>query len=210
MKGVQVLIADDDPDVRDNLALFFKSRGHQVRVARDGAEAWEMFNAKKPEVVVTDVMMPRLSGIDLCRKIRGTGVDNHIPIILLSVLSTQDEIVEGFEAGATDYVTKPYLNAEIIARTESAIRHVHLRQESSRGVELEEYRESLNRICHDIRPSATRLLGELRAIRMRIRLSDDYLKERLDLACQHAARILVILEKLRQVDASRIRDEAEA
>lgn len=206
MKRVRVLIADDDPDVRDSLSLFFQCRGHEALTARDGAEAWSLFQTAQPDVAVLDILMPGLSGIEICRKAKDTGRFDHVPIILLSAKTAENEILEGFRAGAWDYVTKPYLNAEIIARTESAIRRVHLHREKQKGMRLDEFLDGLNTISKEVRPAMTRLLGELHSLRMHYRPSDEYMRERLEIACQNAARIIVTLDRLKTIDASKLKE----
>lgn len=202
MGKVRVLIADDDADVRDSLAMFFSSRGHKTSTAKDGREAWEMMGNERPDVCILDIMMPGMTGIDVCRQARQDPELADTPILLLSAKSSDDEIVEGLRAGAWDYVTKPYLNAEIIARAESALRKVQYASENRRSLQLEEFLQSLSVVRRNLRPTIVHLLGELRGLRMNYRPEEDDLRASLDEACRNAGRLLVILDKLKNLSQS--------
>lgn len=202
MDKVRVLIADDDADVRDNLALFFSTRGHETTRARNGEEAWQCIQADRPDLCILDIMMPGLTGIEVCRRARNASDLRDMPILLLSARSTDDEIVEGLRAGAWDYVTKPYMNAELIARAESALRAVHYTREEQLSLQLEEFLESLGVVRRNLRPMIVHLIGEMRGVRMNFRPEDEDLRHQLDEACRNSARLLVILDKLKHLNQS--------
>jgi two-component system response regulator RegX3 len=93
--------------------------GFQVRVARDGAEALELFDLVQPDLVLLDLMLPRLSGIDVCRQLRAR---SKVPIIMVTAKSSEIDTVVGLEVGADDYVSKPYRLRELVARIRVALR----------------------------------------------------------------------------------------
>ncbi|MCE7884100.1 MAG: DNA-binding response regulator [Actinobacteria bacterium ATB1] len=114
-----VLIVDDEPSFTDALGIALKREGFRVHVAHDGVEAIEEFELRQPDIVLLDVMLPRMSGIDVCRELR---TRSNIPIIMVSAKGEEVDAVVGLEVGADDYVTKPYGLRELIARMLAALR----------------------------------------------------------------------------------------
>ncbi len=116
---MRILIADDDATSRLVLAGVLRKHGHEVVVAVDGAEAWEaMQTADAPKLAILDWMMPGLAGVDVCRRIRDLGSDEPPYLILLTSLGEKADIVAGLEAGADDYLAKPFDAGELRARVE--------------------------------------------------------------------------------------------
>lgn len=116
----KILIAEDDANIRNGLVDLYEGEGFQVVAAADGAEALRQFSAGCVDLILLDVMMPELSGYDVCRKIRKT--DSAVPIIMLTAKSEEIDKVVGLQLGADDYVTKPFGVHELLARTEAVLR----------------------------------------------------------------------------------------
>jgi two-component system response regulator RegX3 len=114
-----VLIVEDEETFVEALVVGLKREGFLVRVARDGAEAVEVFDSVRPDLVLLDVMLPKLSGIDVCREIRSR---SRVPIIMVTAKSAEIDTVVGLEVGADDYVTKPYRLRELVARMRAVLR----------------------------------------------------------------------------------------
>ncbi len=112
---VRVLVADDDADIRDLVEFKLAQAGYIVEAVPDGASAWESFEAHPPQLVVLDVMMPGLSGIDVLRKIRESEHPG-VPVLLLSAKSRDSDVDTGFAVGADDYVIKPFSPRELLHR----------------------------------------------------------------------------------------------
>ena len=117
--GVRVLVVDDEPSYREGLQVALGAEGFAVDVAADGEEALAMFEALEPEIVLLDVMLPRLSGIDVCRRIRSLA---DTPVIMVSARREEIDTVVGLEVGADDYVAKPYRVRELVARMRTVMR----------------------------------------------------------------------------------------
>ncbi len=114
---MKILIAEDDPVSRRLLQAILVRWGYDVAVARDGIEAWEMLKGEDaPKLAILDWMMPGIDGVTICRKIRGMQRSQPIYIILLTAKGNKEDIVEGLQAGADDYVTKPFDRDELRAR----------------------------------------------------------------------------------------------
>jgi two-component system, OmpR family, response regulator ResD len=117
----RVLIADDDPVVLDVVRRYLERDGHEVSVARDGVEAWDVLQSEQVDLAVLDLMMPGPDGLTLCRSMRRGG-DYGIPVIMLTALGEEDDRIAGLEAGADDYLTKPFSPRELALRVRSVLR----------------------------------------------------------------------------------------
>jgi two-component system response regulator RegX3 len=115
----RVLLAEDDESFVDALVIGLAREGFDVTVAIDGTEALRLFAEVKPDLVLLDLMLPRLSGIDVCRSIRA---HSTVPIIMVTAKGTEIDTVVGLEVGADDYVTKPYRLRELVARMRAVLR----------------------------------------------------------------------------------------
>jgi two-component system response regulator RegX3 len=115
----KVLLAEDDESFIDALVIGLAREGFDVTVARDGNEALRLFASVEPDLVLLDLMLPRLSGIDVCRSIRAR---SSVPIIMVTAKGTEIDTVVGLEVGADDYVSKPYRLRELVARMRAVLR----------------------------------------------------------------------------------------
>src|SRR5437763_9579741 len=115
----RVLVVDDEPQITRVLRTVLTSQGYQVRTAGEGDAAMSNFAEWHPELVITDLFMPRMDGLELCRRIRAV---SNVPIIVLSVKGEERAKVEALDSGADDYVTKPFGTDELLARVRAALR----------------------------------------------------------------------------------------
>ena len=115
----RVLVVDDEPQITRVLKTVLTSQGYQVRVAAEGESALSNVSEWRPELVITDLYMPRMDGVELCRRIRALSA---VPIIVLSVKGEERTKVEAHDSGADDYVTKPFGIDELLARVRAALR----------------------------------------------------------------------------------------
>ncbi len=127
--GFTVLVADDSPVSRALVQSVLKPRQYTVLVATNGSEALDLFARHRPAMVITDWLMPDLSGIELCQRIRAESADSYTYLILLTGVVEKDKIVKGLEAGADDYLTKPFHADELVARVRAGRRIVELQRE---------------------------------------------------------------------------------
>jgi two-component system response regulator RegX3 len=114
-----VLVVEDEESFVEALIVGLKREGFRVKVARDGLEALEVFDASRPDLVLLDVMLPRMSGVDVCREIRAK---SRVPIVMVTAKASEIDTVVGLEMGADDYVTKPYRLRELVARMRAVLR----------------------------------------------------------------------------------------
>ena len=133
-----ILVVDDEPSYRDALAVALQREGFLVETAADGPEALARFDAARPALVLLDVMLPRISGIDVCRELRAR---SRVPIIMVTAKNSEIDAVVGLEVGADDYVTKPFRLRELIARVRAALRRIPTVDESADELEIIEIGE---------------------------------------------------------------------
>lgn len=121
MADPRVLLVEDDPVILKLLEVNFELEGFTVYLAHDGAEGIERARAESPDVIVTDLMMPGTSGLDLVRTLKGETETAHIPIVLLSARAQANDVQQGLEVGADDYVTKPFEPVDLVERVTALI-----------------------------------------------------------------------------------------
>lgn len=119
MKNVRVLIVDDDPAIRKFIKANLEARKYQVILAADGEEGIKAIESEMPDLILLDIMMPKLNGIEVCRRIRTW---SEIPIIMLSALDGEMDKVKCLDCGADDYLTKPFSLRELMSRLEAVLR----------------------------------------------------------------------------------------
>jgi two-component system response regulator MprA len=120
---VKILVVDDERAVRDSLRRALELEGYDIELAEDGEQALERIEAAEPDALVLDVLMPRIDGLEVCRRLRGQG--NQLPILMLTARDAVEDRVEGLDAGADDYVTKPFALEELLARIRALLRRTN-------------------------------------------------------------------------------------
>jgi CheY-like chemotaxis protein len=138
---VRVLVAEDDADIRDLLEVAVASLNHEVRSARDGLEAWEILQTEGADVVISDWLMPRMHGTDLCRQVRAMEGVPYVYFVILTALDSEEHMLQGMQAGADDYLAKPFtigaLQARLVAAQRVTTLHRALAQrDAERAVSL--------------------------------------------------------------------------
>ena len=118
---MKVLVVDDERDVRDLLRFIFEQRGDSVLEASNGVEALVVAHRELPDVILLDVMMPELSGYEVCRRLQGEEATRDIPIIFLSAKGQTYEVAEGLTLGAVAYIVKPFSSKILVAQVEEIL-----------------------------------------------------------------------------------------
>jgi DNA-binding response OmpR family regulator len=119
MADYTVLVVDDDHKIVELVQLYLEKDGYRVLVAYDGLEALELARRKRPDLVLLDLLLPDLDGLDVCRILRA---ESNIPIIMLTARTTEDDRLTGLDIGADDYITKPFSPRELMARVRAVLR----------------------------------------------------------------------------------------
>lgn len=117
----KILVVDDEPNIREVVGLYLRRDGHTVISASDGEEALYLFRHGNPELVVLDLMLPKLNGFEVCRRIQS---ERRVPVIMLTAKGEEEERIVGLGVGADDYVVKPFSPRELVARVTAVLRRV--------------------------------------------------------------------------------------
>jgi len=137
----RILVVDDEPQITRVLRTSLSSHGYDIRVANDGETALEIMKDWSPDMVITDLAMPNMDGLELCRRIRAK---REIPILILSVRGEERTKVKALDAGADDYVTKPFGIEELLARVRANLRRVRKDESEPPQIELGDFRIDLD------------------------------------------------------------------
>jgi len=119
-----VLIAEDESAVSELLQYNLKREDYEVAIANDGEEALLMIDERAPDLLLLDWMLPKVSGIEVCRRVRSGGVNPNLPIIMLTARGEESDRIRGLDTGADDYVTKPFSTTELMARVRAVLRRI--------------------------------------------------------------------------------------
>lgn len=170
MKPVRILVAEDDPKILTGLIDTLESEGYQATPARDGDEALDLFDKRKFDLVLLDIMMPGKSGYDVCQEIRSS--DQYTPVIMLTAKGEEMDKVVGLRLGADDYVTKPFGVNELLARIAAVLRRCRKEAEQSgkepdlpdhfsmgaAEIDARQYKVRLGKKTFDLSPRELKLL----------------------------------------------------
>lgn len=170
-----VLIVDDEAMSRDVMeGLLFKD-GYSMIFAANSAEALDCLTTRTPDVILLDIMMPDMDGLEVCRILKSDERWQHIPIILVTALGSKDDIVAGFEAGANDFLTKPVNEAELRARVRSMVRIKQQYDKLEANLRLRE--DMAHMLVHDVRSPLSVILGYSELLMLKAKTMPDCLEE---------------------------------
>jgi DNA-binding response OmpR family regulator len=165
----KILVVDDDRKTVDLLRLYLEKDGYQVLAAHDGRQALDLTRQRRPDLIVLDLMLPNVDGLDVCRILRA---ESATPIIMLTARTTEDDKLLGLDLGADDYITKPFSPREVVARVRVVLRRV--------GAEREQEPASIHfrHLAVDFVGHAARLRGEpLRLTPKEFKLLETLIKQ---------------------------------
>jgi two-component system KDP operon response regulator KdpE len=132
-----ILVVDDEPQITRVLRTSLSAQGYDIRIANSGEMALEIMKDWSPNLIITDLSMPSIDGVQLCRAVRAV---SHVPILVLSVRDQERQKVEALDAGADDYVTKPFGMSELLARVRANLRRISTESEPEAVVEIGDFR----------------------------------------------------------------------
>ncbi len=219
----KILIVDDEPIALDMMEGFLLPDGYDLTFAGSGPEALGQIEKSPPDLILLDVMMPDMDGFELCERLKNDGRWHHIPIILVTALSSTEDLVRGLDAGADDFLNKPVDSVELRARVRSLLRVKQQYDELETTLRLRE--DLTHMIVHDIRTPLTAILGftelllgrntltgpdadDVTAIQMQAYRLDSFLNDMLILARLESERLILnrsmvdVNQLIRQVQES--------
>lgn len=145
IKSAKILIVEDEPQINRLIELVLQSNGfYNVKKSFDGLEALEMIKSDKPDLILLDVMLPKLDGFQLCKKIKEDEYLKTIQVLMLTAKKMEEDILEGFESGATDYISKPFSNKVLIARIKAHLNNIDFSTLKYRNVKINDTKKSVS------------------------------------------------------------------
>lgn len=129
----KILIVEDDPDIANLVKLYLEKEGYQTAQAKTGMEGLKSLASERPDMVVLDLMLPELDGLELCKKIRNNPETALLPIMMLTAKADESDTIVGLELGADDYITKPFSPKTLLARTKALFRRLERQQEKGQS-----------------------------------------------------------------------------
>lgn len=134
MKRKRILVIEDEPDIRELIAYNLSREGYQVSEAEDGESGLDKARRELPDLVLLDLMLPRLSGVEVCRRLKSEAQTQGLPVIMVTAKGDEDDVVSGFDTGADDYIPKPFSPKVLLARVKAVLRRASEDEESGRIV----------------------------------------------------------------------------
>ena len=132
--ALSILMVDDNKDIIDLLLPHFKKEHFEVTVAYDGMEAYNLFNPQKHNLILLDIMMPKMDGITLCKKIRQA---SNVPIIMITAKSEDEDVIMGIDVGADDYIVKPFSPRQVVAKIRALMRRLDISKSEDRLIVID-------------------------------------------------------------------------
>jgi phosphate regulon transcriptional regulator PhoB len=148
MKKAKVLVVDDERDIIELVSYNLEKEGFKVISAMDGEKALELVSSKEPEIIILDLMLPGIDGLDVCRELKRNDKTSSIPIIMLTAKGEESDIVIGLELGADDYITKPFSPRILVARVKAVLRRIETKKEEEKLINIEQL--SIDLVRHQV------------------------------------------------------------
>lgn len=210
-----ILLVDDNPTNIDVLYEYLANEGFEMLVAEDGPSALERLDHVQPDLILLDIMMPHMDGFEVCKRIKANEVLRQIPVIFITAVGSTEDKVKGFEAGAVDYVTKPFHNQEVLARirTHLALKTMQ-RKLRQKNTLLAEQNESLNAyartVAHDLKNPLNLILNFGRLLQEEEVLTGVHAKDLASIVqsadrMNHIIQDLLLLAQLRKDEVKPVR-----
>jgi two-component system cell cycle response regulator len=133
--AISILLVDDNEQNLELMAAYIEELGCQMHMARDGVEALEQVSAQRPDLILLDVMMPRMSGFQVCKKLKSDEATREIPIVMVTALSEVSDVEHAVDVGADDFLSKPVNRLELLTRVRSLLKLASARRELRRAME---------------------------------------------------------------------------
>ena len=198
---MRVLVAEDEPLDRELLVAYLVHWGHDPEICSDGDQAWQRLQqADPPRLLLLDWMMPGLDGVELCRRVRQERLAASTYILLVTGRSRREDLVKGLEAGADDYVIKPFDGAELQARVQVGVRVVELSDQLLRTERLQVMMQTAGAAAHEINQPLSVLLGQAQLMLRDKSLTDGH-RGRLETMVKEVRRISGIVQQMTSVTA---------
>ncbi len=150
MTREKVLVIEDEPDIREVMVYNLSREGYRVLEAKDGEKGLEKARREAPDLILLDLMLPSLDGVEVCRLLRSDPLTQAVPVIMVTAKSEESDVVLGFGVGADDYVAKPFSPKELLARVKAVLRRGNLREGSAATPRLLRGNLAIDTLRHEV------------------------------------------------------------
>lgn len=142
IKGAKILIVEDEPQISRLIELVLLSDGfYNIKKSFDGAEAFDLIKSDKPDLILLDVMLPSIDGFTLCKQIKEDEYLKSIQVIMLTAKKMEEDILEGFESGAIDYISKPFSNKILLARVKAHLNNINFSSNTYQNIKIDDVKK---------------------------------------------------------------------
>ena len=155
MRRETILVIEDEPDIREVIEYNLRREGYQVIAARDGESAVTLAKRESPDLLLLDLMLPGLDGLEVCRRLKSDPLTRSVPIVMVTAKGEESDIVLGLGLGADDYITKPFSPRELVARVRAVLRRGPLREEYSARERIVRKGVVIDAARHEVRIDGT-------------------------------------------------------
>ena len=193
-----ILLVDDEQNIISSLTRLLRkeNREWELKGANSVEEARRIVEGKTPDLIILDLMMPGVDGLTYCKELRSVTKTSMVPVIMLTGRNNIDDKINAFEAGASDYVTKPFEDKELLARVRSNLALTYMRQAKSAKQEMDTILKFIKILQDDLNSPLSVLLGHLDSLEKRQTLSGEEIENAIDGCRQMAKEIDQVLDKL--------------
>ena len=212
----KVLIVDDDKENVDLIAYFLKPQNYQIITAHDGVEALRLVESDNPDIILLDIKLPKMDGFQVCERIKKNHYSHFIPIIMITALKDLKSKIRSLEAGADDFISKPFENIELLTRVKSLLRikkyhdevenkNRELEEKNKALIRMDQFKEELNHlIVHDMKNPIFVIQGNLQMLTMGMDDGMGHLKKyisRIDRSTQNLLRMVMNLIDITKIES---------
>ncbi len=212
----KVLIVDDDKENVDLIAYFLKPQNYQIITAHDGVEALRLVESDHPDIILLDIKLPKMDGFQVCERIKKNHYSRFIPIIMITALKDLKSKIRSLEAGADDFISKPFENIELLTRVKSLLRikkyhdelekkNRELEEKNKALIRMDQFKEELNHlIVHDMKNPIFVIQGNLQMLSMGMDEQMGHLKKyvsRIDRSTQNLLRMVMNLIDITKIES---------
>ena len=167
----KILIVEDKQDNIDLISYFLKPQNYEIQVAMDGETAIEMVTKSPPDIILLDIMLPKMNGFEVCERVKKDPRTRFIPVIMITALKELKDKIHSLEVGADDFITKPFENVELLTRVKSLLRikkyHDELERKNKELLQMDQFKDELSHlIVHDMKNPIFVIQGNLQMMGM--------------------------------------------
>ena len=215
----KILIVEDNKDNINLITYFLKPNNYDISVAMDGETALQKVKAENPDIVLLDIMLPKINGFEVCEKLKKDPATRFIPVIMITALKELKDKIKSLEVGADDFITKPFESIELLARVKSLLRikkyHDELEAKNKELKQIDQFKEELlHLIVHDMKNPIFVIQGNLQMMGMGIENSQTVLLkkylDRIDRSTQNLLRMVMNLVDISKIETGKMKLNKEA